>query len=57
MTDALRGAAGRDEELRRRLFQGDRPVPTIWRAGRLLEPDAPVAVGDVLDLVTAISGG
>jgi aldehyde:ferredoxin oxidoreductase len=55
--EVLRGAADADARLGRHLLDGERPIPAVWRAGARLQPDAEVHAGDVLDLVTAISGG
>ena len=55
--DLLRELADEDPALAARLFANGRPIPAIWRDGTLLPPETRVAAGDVLDLVTAISGG
>jgi len=55
--DVLHELAARDARLARGLFDGPRPIPAVWRAGRRLAPEASVRAGDVLDLVTAIGGG
>ncbi len=34
-----------------------RPIASVFRAGRVLDPDALVRAGDVLDLVAVVSGG
>ncbi|HEX6882313.1 MAG TPA: hypothetical protein VF530_02970, partial [Planctomycetota bacterium] len=39
------------------LFHHATLVPAVWRAGRRLAAEDEVQPGDVLDLVTAISGG
>lgn len=54
---ALAQAAAEHAELARELFHGGELRASVWRAGRRLGPEELVSAGDVLDLVTAISGG
>jgi len=39
------------------LWQGDQPIPAVYRGGGRLEPEDPVHDGDTLELVVAVSGG
>jgi hypothetical protein len=55
--EVLRRAAERRSTAGERLFAGGGLVPAVWRAGRRLSARDAVAPGDVLELVTAISGG
>jgi hypothetical protein len=52
----LREAAGTGPA-RALLFREHVLVPSVWRAGRRLDAEDEVRPGDVLDLLTAISGG
>jgi len=53
---ALAGAAP-DSSARALLFHQDALLPSVWRHGQRLAAEDEVRPGDVLDLVTAISGG
>jgi aldehyde:ferredoxin oxidoreductase len=55
--EILRAAAAEKPPARAQLLRAGEPVPAVWRAGRRLAAGDRVAAGDVLDLVTAISGG
>ena len=55
--EVLMRTAERDASIARQLWRRDQAIPSVWRDGERLEPGALVRAGDVLDLVTAISGG
>ncbi len=57
LAQVLERASQSDALLRAQLFAGERVIPSVWRAGRRLMPDDAIESGDVLELVTAISGG
>lgn len=53
----LEAAASRWPDAAPLLLDGPRPLPTVYRAGRLLGPDEVVHPGERLELVLAVSGG
>jgi sulfur carrier protein ThiS len=55
--EILRSAAAEKPPASAQLLRGGEPVPAVWRAGTRLAPGDAVSSGDVLELVTAISGG
>jgi sulfur carrier protein ThiS len=55
--EILRRAAAEKPPASAHLLRGGEPVPAVWCAGHRLSSSDPVAAGDVLELVTAISGG
>jgi len=57
LEDVLKQAALDDASLRSQLFAGERLIPAVWRSGQRLAREDRIESGDVLDLVTAISGG
>ncbi len=57
LVSLLEHAAANDAHVRSQLFTGTRLIPAVWRSGRRLMREDWIESGDVLDLVTAISGG
>jgi len=55
--DVLAALAAARPALAPRLFEGERILPAVWRAGERVGADALVRDGDALDLVQAIAGG
>ncbi len=57
LLEVLARAESSQSSLCGRLVSRGQPIPAVWRAGERLDADALVVAGDVLELVTAISGG
>ena len=57
LSAVLAAAAAASPELEAELLRRGEALAAIWRAGRRMGPEDPVAAGDVLDVVTAIGGG
>jgi len=57
LEDLLRRACGSSAAIEDVLFRDGQPLPSVFRRGRRLGPEAWVSPGETVDLVLVISGG